>query len=468
MIELFSLAPPVLIGWLAIRLGGAATGLRPRWAAHVAAVSLGAGAGVAVTSSIFVLLLRAGIGSSATLLAVELALLAALVLAQRRRLRPPDSEAPEPPPFRWNGVLIAAACAALVLLVATQVSTVRASPHGNWDAFAIWNVRAKFLLAPGDLWKNALSPLLERTHPEYPLLLSAFIARTWRLAGVTSLVAPLATAFLFAAGVLALLFSLLAISRGLAAALLACFVFFATASYIEQIPWQYADIPLSFYMLATLGCVLLGALGRARARPAFVLAGLFASFAALTKNEGTAFLLAGFCCFVAFLTLRQARWWLLGALPGVLLLADFRLLLAPPVDLLRGQTIGQLLAKLADPGRYSAVAGALFQEAVSLGDAWSHPLILLALLAATLRWEPDVRYRLMLRFGGAALGAMLLVYCGVYLVTPEDLAWLLGTSLGRLYVHLWPSFLLLAFLVLGRLEDPPPPKVPSPHKKKRR
>jgi len=41
----------------------------------------------------------------------------------------------------------------------------------------------------------------------------------------------------------------------------------------------------------------------------------------------------------------------------------------------------------------------------------------------------------------------------VYLITPSDLAWHLGTSLGRLCCQLWPGFLLVAFMVLGRLED---------------
>jgi hypothetical protein len=408
--------------------------------------------------------------------ALELVLLVAVAYAQRYRREAPEPYWPAPPAFRWNGVLLAAAGAALALLVAIEVSNVRSAPYGNWDAFAIWNLRAKFLLAPGELWRNAVSPLLERTHPEYPLLLSSFIARTWRLAGATSPAAPLATAFLFAGAVLALLVALLALSRGVAAGLLACFVLLATTSYIEQTAWQYADIPLSFYVLATFGVVLPGELDAARRRSSLALAGALASCGALTKNEGTAFLVFSGALYALFVwrssgrpeMWRRVRWGLFGAFPGLLLLADFRLLLAPPADPLRSQTVSQILAKFADPGRYAAVAGALVHEAVELGDGWSHPLVLLALLGAALRFDLGTHLRSFIRFAAATLAAMLLTYCAVYVARPEDLAWLLGTSLARLWAHLWPSALLLVFLALRPLGESPAEKSSLPTKKKAR
>jgi hypothetical protein len=477
MTALIAIAPAVLTGFLLVRLTGLTQGLRPRWAAALCGLALGAGVGVAVASSMFYLLLRAGLGSRAGVLAAELVVLAGLGLAQRHRLRSFETGQTEPPRFRFSGVLVAGAVAALALLIATQLSMMRAAPHGNWDAFAIWNLRAKFLVAPGELWKNAASPLLERTHPEYPLLVSGFVARTWRLGGALSPAAPLATGYLFAAAVLALTVALPAMTRGTAAGLLALLVLFASTSYCEQISWQYADLPLSFYFLATFGCLVLGVFHTGRPHAvAYALAGLFAGFAALTKNEGSAFLGLTSLVLAAFLgrnlgaheAWRQWRWWLAGALPGLALLADFRLFLAPPVKLLGDQTWREILDKLADPGRFLAVGRALIAETAALGDGWSHPLILLGLLAAVLRFEWDGRLRLMIGLASATLAGMLLINAAVYLVRPEDLAWLLGTSLGRLYAHLWPSLLLLAFLVLGRPADPPPGEQALRRKKKAR
>jgi cytochrome c oxidase subunit IV len=54
---------------------------------------------------------------------------------------------------------------------------------------------------------------------------------------------------------------------------------------------------------------------------------------------------------------------------------------------------------------------------------------------------------------GGTLAAVFLVYCGVYIVTPSDLAWHLGTSLSRLYAQLWPAFLVLVFLALRTAEE---------------
>ncbi len=477
MTALISVALAVLLGWLLVRLTGLTDELRPRWAARLCCLAMGAGAGVAVTSGILYGLLRAGLASRAGVLGTELAILAVLAVAQRRRLRAAATGQPDLARFRFNGVLLAGLIAALALLIATQVSMVRAAPHGNWDAFAIWNLRAKFLLAPGELWKNAASPLLERTHPEYPLLLSGFVARTWRLAGAVSPAAPLATGYLFAAAVVALLVALLSLSRGTAAGLLAALVFFASTSYLEQISWQYADIPLSFYFLATFGCLLLGVFHTGRqALVAYALAGFFAGFAALTKDEGSAFLVVSSAVLAGWLGRRlgarqawsRLRWWFAGALPGLALLADFRLFLAPPVKLLGDQTLPQILEKLADPGRYLALGRALLTETIALGDGWSHPLVLLALLAAVLRVEWDERLRLPIGFAGATLGGMALVYIGVYLIVHYDLDWLLGTSLGRLYTQVWPPLLFAAFLVLGRPADPAPAERASRRGKKAR
>jgi hypothetical protein len=48
--------------------------------------------------------------------------------------------------------------------------------------------------------------------------------------------------------------------------------------------------------------------------------------------------------------------------------------------------------------------------------------------------------------GLMTLGIVIAGYYVVYLVTPQDLAWHLDSSIDRLLLHLWPSALLLAGL----------------------
>ena len=45
--------------------------------------------------------------------------------------------------------------------VSTDSSTA-SNPYGAWDAFAIWNQRARFFAQPDDTWRRAFSPLLNQ------------------------------------------------------------------------------------------------------------------------------------------------------------------------------------------------------------------------------------------------------------------------------------------------------------------
>jgi len=49
--------------------------------------------------------------------------------------------------------------------------------------------------------------------------------------------------------------------------------------------------------------------------------------------------------------------------------------------------------------------------------------------------------------------AVALGYFFAYVLTPLDLTWHLGTALGRLYLHLWPSLIFLLLIVLRTPEE---------------
>jgi hypothetical protein len=90
---------------------------------------------------------------------------------------------------------------------------------------------------------------------------------------------------------------------------------------------------------------------------------------------------------------------------------------------------------------------------VNLGAGWTHPLLLLAVLAAALRFQQDARQRRWAVVAALSLAALLGLFFATYWMTRLDLDWLLGTSLHRLYAQVWPSAILLAFVVLRRPED---------------
>ncbi len=461
MIEIVGFAIAMTIGWLAVNRLAPGRGFEPRWARIVFETALGAGAGIALTGSLYFVLAVLGLVSRWLILAIEIAPLGVLALLPRRGAAP-DSPMTARPGWAGNPVLVGVLALALALVVAGQVDTIQASPYGQWDAFAMWNVRAQFLAGPPGAWENAVTPLIP--HADYPPLLSAFIGRLWRLGGDAGTPpAPVATGLLLFWGVLALLAASLALLRATSAGLLACLVLVATVPYVGESVWQYADIPLSFYFVATLSLLALAAMAPdARRSRLWLAAGAFASSAALVKNEGIPFLLLALACPLVVGWWREGRtraiarfrWMLMGGAPAIVILTVFKFALAPHIGPLRGQPAAQVFEKLADVDRYVAILSACGTVIVKLGNGLSHPLVLLAILAVALRFSIDAKMRPAVLASGLVLVLMIAAYWGVYLVTPVDLAWRLGVSLNRLFIQIWPSLLFVAFLVLNAPRGP--------------
>jgi hypothetical protein len=53
-------------------------------------------------------------------------------------------------------------------------------PHGNWDAWANWNSKARVFSREGKAW---LDHMKDTSHSDYPLLLPGATARLWRYVG---------------------------------------------------------------------------------------------------------------------------------------------------------------------------------------------------------------------------------------------------------------------------------------------
>ncbi len=230
----------ILSGWLLVRLTGPARGMRPRWAAVVLEAALGAGAGAGLFSFLYFGLLLMGAASAfMVLLADAVVLLLLAFLVRWRRVRTAPAGAPDAgpnPPYRWTWLLVLVFGACLLPVLLTFMEVVQANPYGDWDAWAIWNLRAKYLAGPGETWRYAVSPLLTLTHPDYPLLTSGFIAHAWKAGGgQPTTTIPIATALLFSGSALALLVASLALLRGPSLGLLAGMVVLANVPFLKQL-----------------------------------------------------------------------------------------------------------------------------------------------------------------------------------------------------------------------------------------
>ena len=410
--------------------------------------------GTGFTGCLYWLLVMSGSDGLAVVLGVEIVTLAALgwgLLRRRAGGRLPESDAGGPDTFPvWLpglGLIVM-----LGLFVASFVSVSELNPQGGWDAFSIWNLRARFLLHSAS-WKFAVTPYPVGTHMEYPLLLSSVVARGWKYAGSFPALEPAAIALVFAVALVMLLVSALAIERGTSVGLLAGVVLLANPSLWNQAPLQYADIPLAYFFLAAMALIVLGGRSPHGARW-LSLAGVFGGFAASIKNEGlllvvalaAALLVSAWSASGWRSAIREAGIFLLGALPGLLLALWFKAAFAPP-DPLAGQVSAGVGQKLSDAGRWLQITGGFLKQ------AWELYLIPLALLGATcalLRLRPR-RERTLTPM--IAVLVVLAGYFGIFLVTGYDLEWLFSSALDRLYLHVWPAVVLAVFLLLRRPED---------------
>ena len=193
------LLSPIVLCFLIVRSLSPAR--QPGWAGFVLNASLGTGLGAGVSSLLYFLVWLLIGPSNAAYITAEIALLTvASVGCWMARSRSPVSGMPAAP-GGWTWLLLAALVVALGLSLTLFISTVSSNPYGTWDAFAIWNLRAKILAQHDASWRNAFSAVSghlaggHATHGDYPLMLSAYIARCWSLLGsVDDVTPPIVTA----------------------------------------------------------------------------------------------------------------------------------------------------------------------------------------------------------------------------------------------------------------------------------
>ncbi|MSU50866.1 MAG: phospholipid carrier-dependent glycosyltransferase [Opitutus sp.] len=318
-----------------------------------------------------------------------------------------------------------------------------AEPYGGWDGWAIWNLHARFLLRAGTAWPELLSaPQLSWTHPDYPLLVPASVARAWAWAGAESSFAAALVSVGFALASVALLMAIVARQRGRTPALLGGLLLIGTPFFVTFSSNEHADIPLATFMLAAVALVLL-AEGTTAARGLWALAGVAAGFAAWTKNEGLLFAVV-FGALVGVWewrrgSRRNVAFFLGGLAVGLLPVVGFKLFLAPANDLMSAP-IGPRLAQLFGVARHRLILASLWRDLGAFGEWRMLPFPAMVLPFFAWRWR-----RALAGAGRtipALLALMLAGYYGVYLLSPQDLTWHLDTSLVRLLLQLWPLALL--------------------------
>jgi hypothetical protein len=357
-------------------------------------------------------------------------------------------------------VLVVGLALAIGLAVASFLSTAMWAPHGGWDAWSIWNLRARFVFLGGRDWAAGFSPVIYWSHPDYPLLLPMSSARLWFYVGRVAGFVPLLLAAVFTFSSVAVLSGALLELQLVPQAILAAFTLMATPFFVYTGAIQYADVPLSLFILAAVVLYYMhGAHAGAASMRLLVLLGVMLGAAAWTKNEGLA-VLASFC--VIWLTfelfvrrtpprefLKSSAYLGLGIIPFLVCLSILKLHLAPPTDLFSSRSSAELIQKITDPSRYAMITSAVLHGLTEFGG-WKIPVLpWLLILVPLLGMRKLTRSEAVSTISGAALLLLLgAVYVAIYVTTPNDLNWHLSTSLSRLILHGFPSFLFLFFAVV--------------------
>lgn len=437
LIALASLLSSAALGWLTVRLLWPSE-LRRQWLLR-ATLAVGVGAGLS-SLLYFANLVVAGAATPTKLLGSEIATGLVLLALQRQSRSAEPTHADYEPPAAARGYLTATLAATACAIGSFVLASCKA-PHGVADAIGIWNLRARLLFGSGEAWPQAFAPELAITHPDYPLLVPGFAARTWECLGTASPLVPAALALAMTFGTVALLGATLNILRGRRAGCVAALALLGFPAFVAAGPTQNADVPLSFFLLATIALIALHDFLQRSDQRLLVLAGLTAGLAAWTKNEGLLFVVAlpVLRAINQRKNLRAVRRELPAMAAGLALPITaqlwFKTQLVPANDLMAQAAGGQTLTRATDPNRYLQIAQSFTEQAWGLG-----PIMLLSILAYVVL----VRQR-RLALAPLAAGSMLLGYFTVYLLTSENLSWHLASSAQRLLLQVLPLAVLWAF-----------------------
>jgi len=335
---------------------------------------------------------------------------------------------------------------------------VKTNPHGRYDAWAIWNVRARMIFRGGENWKSVFVPQL--FHGDYPMMIPFTIAHSWLMAGTESMRIPPMVAFLFTYSIPGIITGALLSMGKKQVSWLAGLILLSTPWLIFFGSVQFSDVPLAANILSASVCLCMVFMDRESKLTWAFLAGLFCGLASWTKNEGQLFLLV-FIFVVVFGFIfsfekcernKRFLYLALGLLLPVFVLFLFKFTLAPANDVVDTNNLSPALTNLTIFSRYSEVLKTM-KPYYSIFGGWYGAIPVFFFLCGLILLPRLTKEN---KASVLSIAAILLLqwtgYFFIYVITPHDLQTHINQSYSRLLMHMYPAFILLLFLFLHPIE----------------
>ncbi len=321
-------------------------------------------------------------------------------------------------------------------------------PHGMGDSWAIWNLRARFLSEnQGIYWKNGFSEEISWSHPDYPLFLSASIARFWSYINSTNLLVPIIFSVVITSLTILTLFILVKKISNNFFAFTAGLILLSTPAFVTHGASQFSDNLLGLQLLIVFG--LLNEISKKYSKIIMFSLGLCASILIWIKNEGW-LMFVGMSFFVLFYNRKSWRRNLIsfsiGALPFLITVLYQKYFIAPQNDLFIQQSLSDLTHKIFDLSRYLTVINELYLHLSEFQGLNSNSLILILLMICPLIIIANIQKKNYLFLISFILFLFILSgYLSIYIITPHNLINHINSSLNRLLLQLWPSYIFIIF-----------------------
>jgi len=311
---------------------------------------------------------------------------------------------------------------------------------GNWDAWAIWSLHAKYLTFDTD-FVLLFSENINWSHPDYPLMLPSIIGSIWKSLSTDSALVPAFISYIFSLTFLLTIVSSLRQLNLNTFSVIALLIFCFTNILIPFGNTQYADTLLSLFIL--LPIVLLNHLNSDNQKPYLFLIGFFVASCSWIKNEGIVYLIIFSILFLIyhFNKKKHIIYYAFGVSVPLLFLIFFKLKYAPSSDLIADSNSNTFM-QLFDINRYVFIIKYTFKTIFS---SYSLIIVLLGIVIVFNR-------KYFKSFSFQIIACLFITYFMVYVLTPKNLEWHLNTSLTRLLHHIFPVLIYIALISFGKMK----------------